>query len=281
MRTPAFIVSILLLIPGCDVAKVDPGPSQADQALSGNQTYGPLAADADLAVPPGASLFFGGDWNESTYQTLYTGGQVSVSVDPSRFPSCGTQGVVTLFLRGEDGRVSETRLDGGSPGESRWGAAPLPSSGRSVEAWLRSDRGDGCVEWDSNLDQNYRFDLHAWRPVRVRFTGDWQEIAEAPLARGGVLVIDYDWNRLPDCRVIFRGFPGWDIIAHVRFDDGTYYGQSTVGRLGPSELERRLAVIPIPEHAQRVSIWFENDQYPPTCHAWDSNYGANYEFGLD
>jgi hypothetical protein len=39
-----------------------------------------------------------------------------------------------------------------------------------------------------------------------------------------------------------------------------------------------LAVFPIPAEAHSVELWFENAQYPPTCHGWDSDYERNYRF---
>jgi hypothetical protein len=275
---------LMTLATGClaEVAGGDDGEAaRGDEALSGDQTTGPLPADSDLSEPPTASIFFTPDWGESTYGVLYQGASVSVSLDPSRFPTCGTDGTVFAGTTTEDGLVTETVLDGGTPGDARWGTVELPPSGRELQVWLRVEGDDGCVEYDSEFGRNYRFALHAWRPVRVRFGDDWSETVEGTLEPGGVLVVDYDIDRLPWCRVIYRGWPGWEILAHVRFDAGGPVPAQSVTRLNgmySSDMLRVLAVFPIPDDAHHAELWFENDQYPPTCQAWDSDFGNNYHF---
>lgn len=274
---------LAILAAGCAVAGPDGDDLEAargDEALAGDQTYGPLPADSDLSMPPTASIFFSAEWSESTWGVLYQGAAVSVSLDPGRFPACGTDGTVVVGVRSEDGPVTETVLDGGTPGDARWGTLVLPATGRELQVWLRVEGDDGCVEYDSEFGRNYRFPLHAWRPVRVRFGDDWTETVEGTLEPGGVLVVDYDVDRLPWCRVVYRGFPGWEILAHVRFDAGGPVPAQSVTRLNgmSSDMARLLAVFPIPDDAHHAELWFENDQYPPTCQAWDSDFGSNYHF---
>jgi hypothetical protein len=159
MRRSALILGILITAAGCGPL-VDQGPAgRGDHDLSGNQTIGPLTPDSDLSVPPSGSIFFSGDWAESAYGTLYQGGAAQVSVVPERFPKCGTSGMVTVGTKDAQGRVSYTPLDSGNPGETRWGTLRLPSVGRELEVWLKSERADGCVEWDSDFGRNYHFDI--------------------------------------------------------------------------------------------------------------------------
>lgn len=245
------------------------------------ETTGPLPSDADLSTPPRASVQFAGDWRILSFDTIYHGAELMVTVDPARFPVCGTWGEITIFIRSENGDIQEYSLAEGYPGGYRWGSAELPASGASAEMWLRAMNKDGCLEWDSDYGRNYLFHLRKWNPVRIRFNADRTERAESLLTENSVLVLDYDWERLPWCRIIYRGFPGWNIIAHGRFDTGERFAQSIVGRPSPSEIEHRLAVVEIPGGARRVEIWFENKQYPPTCHAWDSDYGNNYHFSIE
>jgi len=280
MRKEICVIIGLILVGSTACGLQGDSAEDAERALSGNQTRGPLPADADLGVPPAASLSFASGWSEFLNGPLYQGARISVSVDPSRFPTCGTVGEVSLGMRAEDGTVSYTHLTEGTPGNTRWGPVTLPVAGSGIEVWLKVDDGAGCVEWDSAFGDNYRFPLAAWRPVRLTFGADWSETLERPLRAGDSLVIDYDWARLPQCRVIYRGFPGWDIIAHLRFDDQEPIGQSTVGFLDMTTIERRLVVVTVPEDAHHLEIWFENDQYPPTCKAWDSDYGRNYQFDI-
>lgn len=252
-------------------------------SISGEQTVGPLDADSDLSEPPSAQITFASWWNEHVRGPLFQGAPLSLSVDPSRFPTCGTDGVVRAGIRAADGSVTEVVLDGGESGHYRWGEAQLPSEGDEVEIWLWVEGDDGCVEYDSDYGRNYRFSLHAWRPVRVRFGADWSETVEGALEPGGVLVVDYAWERLPDCRVNYRGFPSWEILAHIRFDAGDPIPAQSVTRPGSwadRTVTRVLAVFPIPEDAHHAELWFENGQYPPTCRTWDSDYGNNYHFSF-
>lgn len=266
----------------CSTGPLDGAADVSSETQAVLQTRGPLPESSDLSTPPNASLFLGPEWQQYQQGPLYLGGEVQLSVDPSRFPTCGTLGTVTAFLRAEDGQVTEVVLDQGEPGEYRWGASWLPVQGGTLEIWLRSSRDDGCEEWDSRFGENYRFDLTPWRPVRMVFAADWTETvaAEGGLRAGDTLIIDYDFGRLPDCRVIYRGFPGWDIVAHLRIDGKEVISQSLVGRPDPPTVTRQLGVIPIPLGARRIELWFENSQYPPTCQAWDSDFGRNYPVDL-
>ncbi len=269
--------SACLMEPGDDLDDAD----RVDQALSGWQTVGPLPGDSDLSVPPRAEISFGSDWMEHANKPLFHGASVGLSVDPSRFPSCGTDGTVRAGLADSTGAIEEVVLDGGEPGRSRWGEATLPLEGEDLQIWLWVETDDGCIEYDSDFEQNYRFPLVNWHPIRVRFDADWSEHVEGTLVPGATLVVDYDWDRLPDCRVIYRGFPGWEILAHVRFDTGPDLPAQSVTRNGgwtDPGVTPVLAVFPIPVDAHSIELWFENDQYPPTCHSWDSNWGQNYRF---
>jgi hypothetical protein len=265
-----------------EVGELDEDELDEDRvALSGEQRTGPLDADADLGTPPPGQVSFSSYWNEHVNGPLFHGARLSISVDPSRFPTCGTSGIIRAGIAAEDGTVDEVELDGGESGYYRWGEAVLPAAGREVQIWLWVEGPDGCVEYDSDFGRNYRFELNVWRPVRVRFDSDWTETVEGELEPGGVLVVDYDWERLPDCRVIYRGFPGWEILAHIRFDTGDLVPAQSVTRPGSwadPTVRRVLAIFPIPEDAHHAELWFENGQYPPTCRTWDSDYGRNYHF---
>src|SRR6266511_261218 len=54
----------------------------------------------------------------------------------------------------------------------------------------------------------------------LRFLAGWREIQEGAIRRGGKLLIQYDPEKLPHCRVNFRGAEFWDIEVNVRFHPG-------------------------------------------------------------
>jgi hypothetical protein len=97
------------------------------------------------------------------------------------------------------------------------------------------------------------------------------------------VAIEYAHERLPNCRINYRGFPGWDIIAHAAFDGVAVPGASVLLRGnggGDGTFPVALAYFPIPWEAAELQLWFENNEYPPVCIDWDSNGGANYRFAL-
>ena len=120
----------------------------------------------------------------------------------------------------------------------------------------------------------------------VRFLAGWTETLEGEVRPGGVLVIDYDPSRLPDCHTTWRGADVWSITAFARFHPGGATAQGPLleeisdGGLvhghRPKPLELR-----VPEDAERVELWFYSSyQLSSACEAWDSRYGQNYWFDV-
>ena len=248
-----------------------------------------LPAGADLSTPPGATLYFGPDWKQTLSDSLYGGATIQVEAGPSRFPRCGISGTVTVSARLDDGRVLQAVLDQ----RTTWwaaGALTIPTGTHAMDLWLRSERADGCVEYDSAFGKNYPFAVHTWAPTEVHFNADWSERADGPLVAGGALVVDYAMARLPTCRGVYQDLPTWDILAHLRFDTGEELTQTVLDWNAPGGVRRTaapgLAVFPIPEGARHVSLWFENSEWTPGyplpagCPGWDSNYGKNYGYDV-
>ena len=260
-----------------------------------------VSTDADLAVPPRgeiqfyvarearqteAGVEFDPVWTERVL-ALYGGAEVEVRVARERFPNCGLEGTVTAFYRFDKaGEIFSMTLDGGDPEHVRTGRLFLPDGVTTCEMWLRSEREDGCVEYDSRFEENYHFPVHAWTPTVATFDAEWAESVDVELIAGSALVIDYDIERLPKCRINYRGYPSWNIHAWVSFDGAEpqsrplvrfNYGQ---GGVPDGTYERELGVFAIPHDATSVALWFENNAYPPVCHEWDSNFGDNYAFPI-
>jgi hypothetical protein len=285
----AGFVWVALFTGGCEAgdgaaAAGDGGVDSRSSALSGFERPGTVAPDSDLATPPDGSLGFwvmGDEWREDVHPPLYRGAQARFTVVPERVAQCGPGAAVTAFFRPDVGEPFERALVQESEGAVYVTTFPVPERARSLELWLRVVGADGCVAWDSDFGSNYRVPVHVWAPTLVRFPAGGTPVVEGPIVRGTVLVVDYAVERLPHCRVIYRGFPGWDIIAHASFDGVEVPGHSVL--LSPSyppsgSRARALAFFPVPWEARNLSLWFENNQYPPTCHDWDSNGGANYTF---
>lgn len=106
-------------------------------------------------------------------------------------------------------------------------------------------------------------------PQRARFVfdADFSERREGVLAPGGELTIAYAQARLAQCKKTQGNYQLWDITAHVRFEPGVSLHAVSV-RDGE-------ATLTVPSDAQRAVVWFEATN-TSGCHAWDSNFGANY-----
>ncbi|MBN1948055.1 MAG: hypothetical protein JW797_20470 [Bradymonadales bacterium] len=125
------------------------------------------------------------------------------------------------------------------------------------------------------------------RPEAVlTFTADGRILQGGRLVAGGTLQIDYELDRLNQCRGTHNGYPAWNIWAYVKFTPGdqiheasvrafeSYYGTPTNTSFPIS------AHFDIPQDATSAEIWFYN--YALTggspCQAYDSNNSQNYRF---
>ena len=122
----------------------------------------------------------------------------------------------------------------------------------------------------------------------LQFQANWHEILSGELTRGGPLRIDYDGQRLPNCRLNYRGAPLWDILLYLQFHPGEefYHASLTEGTTAtPGGMIVERHVVPfeltVPSDATQVELWFQNkDTYYSYCSAWDSRYGQNYRFAV-
>lgn len=282
---------VVALLAGC---AADDAQDQGERAHQRSDALAvAIPADADLTVAPEGRVSFavitdetGAQvWTDRVDAPVFAGGKVSVSVTRERFPSCGIGGEVTVFVRTKDGTILEAGLAQGDAESARYGSFDMPAGVTSAELWLRSTTSDGCVEWDSDFERNYPLDVYDWAPALLQFGADWSRTQTA-LPAGGAVVIDYDFARLPDCRVNYHGYPSWDILAHARFDDGPVVDQSMVtlgytsNGVPDGTVNANLVVMPIRRDARFVAFWFENTQYPPTCQGWDSDFGSNYVYAI-
>ncbi len=108
-----------------------------------------------------ATVTFGADWSENVSGVLVEGGKLTIAYDDTRLASCrGTQGGVPQYavtahyrLGGEEGSVVVAGLTNGqSP------TVELEGSGE-LELWFEATNKWGCHAWDSDLGQNYRFNV--------------------------------------------------------------------------------------------------------------------------
>jgi hypothetical protein len=140
---------LLALLPFAAACAPDTGATELDDTEQ---------ADAALGE---ATLTFGADWSENVSGVLVEGGKLTIAYDDARLASCrGTQGNVPQYaitahyrLGGEEGSVVVAGLTNGqSP------TIELDGSGE-LELWFEATNKWGCHAWDSDLGQNYRFNV--------------------------------------------------------------------------------------------------------------------------
>ncbi|MGC4114575.1 MAG: DUF6209 family protein [Myxococcales bacterium] len=121
----------------------------------------------------------------------------------------------------------------------------------------------------------------------VAFFDNFQLYRTGVLHAGGWFAIDYDLDRLPQCRATHNGFPAWGTTAYVRFNPS---GEVASGPVNEFErvngvptnkaLDKRFEV-KIPAGTTSAEVWFKNESGAGnSCESWDSNYGANYSFDV-
>lgn len=104
------------------------------------------------------------------------------------------------------------------------------------------------------------------------FAADFTQHRDGVITAGGTISVDYDISRLQTCHQEQGGHPQYDITAHVR------WSPENTELLG--SVRDGSATFDVPtDGAQSVAIWFETTSVSG-CHAYDSNFGANYEFDV-
>lgn len=105
-------------------------------------------------------------------------------------------------------------------------------------------------------------------------TDSWAPTWSGALTPGGTLEIDYDFDRLPECRN--QGHVvSWVMEASYRFDGGAWQSVILPGSPGAASTTNELH---IPEGAKSLDLWFTNRAVGgyDHCVAYDSQFGANY-----
>jgi hypothetical protein len=230
-------------------------------------------------------ITFKSDWTISQSAPLREGGQVQVAYDTNRLPECRTSqpdGSPGWSITGH------YRINDGTPGsfdiagKPVTGAAPviaLPASG-TIEFWFKVS-GTNCERYDSHYGTNFHFSIQPIdpaAPATIVFQENWVENAVGQLTRGQPFVVDYDIDRLPECRLLYNGAPTWEVWVRYRFDTGVYGEKSVTKVSGFTRTGTPVTLTP-PTGARYVTMWFENWDRG-YCRRWDSDYGKNYTFML-
>lgn len=132
-------------------------------------------------------------------------------------------------------------------------------------------------------------DMGICKPIvgTIWFNDDWSETTYGALRQGGYMVVNYDLDRLPDCRGTHNGFPAWDIVAYAKFNPSAEIFSGSVRQFvtengwTTTTATEKPFVVKIPDNATSVELWFYNyTGAGSSCKAWDSNFGVNYRFSI-
>ncbi len=270
-----------VLLAGCAVA---PMTGTAPAPLVGD-TPGADRADRDCTV-----VLRGLERVDASAATWTWQGTIEVDAAAQLAPS---------LLYSTDGAIwhvaaATPSTRGATPGYARWNVAldhdvpepGDPSPELQVVPYVVGSDGGRVFDHNRNsgdLD-NYLLtapDLAVWgapsvcapptspQAARLVFAADFTQHREGVLAPGGQVTIAYGTSRLAQCHEEQGGHTLWDITAHVRFDPGEELRDVSVLAGDVS--------IPVPPDTRTAVLWFEATN-ASGCHAWDSNFGANYPF---
>lgn len=122
---------------------------------------------------------------------------------------------------------------------------------------------------------------------RVNLTSNWDEHLSGELRHGGYLVVDYDLERLPECRGTHNGLPAWDTRAFVKFSPGGEFIEGSMRAFQtdngtPTNIAEEVSLVAeIPVGATEAQLWFKNfTGAGSSCETWDSNIDSNYRYEI-
>lgn len=97
-----------------------------------------------------------------------------------------------------------------------------------------------------------------------------------PLVAGNSVEVAYDTDRLTQCRGEQNGQPAWSITGYHQLDDGAV-GSVEAGGHSPSQ-GTEPPIFTLADSGD-LALWFHNTSVWG-CSAYDSNFGANWHFGV-
>jgi len=110
----------------------------------------------------------------------------------------------------------------------------------------------------------------------ITFGADYRVKIDGSLQKGKTVRVDYDANRLTQCRGDQNGHPAWTITGYWKIGDGPVRsfeagGFSPSGGTQPPVLKL--------DASGDLQVWFQNTSLWG-CSAYDSDFGKNYHFAV-
>jgi hypothetical protein len=235
-----------------------------------------------------AVLAFLDDWRIEQRGELVAGGAVRIEYAPSRLPQCrgdfnGSPGwTITAYAALDGAAATSTYLAGFSATSEPSEPLVALSQPGDLELWFENTSRWGCLAHDSNFGENYHFTVkpEADRPsgqAVARFLPDGSMQIEGRPIRGGELRIEYDPERLTDCRGDQYGHPAWTITGYASANGAQADSFYVAGFSATGAVD--VPIIDL-EQSGDLAIWFHNTSRWG-CSAYDSADGANYHVAVE
>ncbi len=236
-----------------------------------------------LATPAFAqpTLTFGANWSFTSTGQPQVGQPLNIAYDTTRLPQCrGASWGITGYYMMDHGPVQSFTVANASTPGTQAVAVLNPTLGGNMELWFHNWDSTGCSTWDSNMGWN--FQAKVLQNPTLSFHENWTQTQFGTLSRGSTLMVDYDIDRLGQCRAYYAQYTAWNVHVYYRFDGGPWEIKNlTVGWGEYNTLYRAQApaFIPLPAGATTLEMYFYNGDRK-NCAAYDSRYGQNYVFTL-
>jgi hypothetical protein len=117
---------------------------------------------------------------------------------------------------------------------------------------------------------------------------EWTNTVNGTLSAGAEFELDYNGQRLQNCRGVEDGYPAWQIAATVLQLPSQQQSSYNLfvnpqlpegGGIDYSQLVEVNPTVSLAGDTSSIQVWFENTDVDG-CSAWDSNYGNNYSFAV-
>lgn len=283
LRAFAVVTAGITLI-ACTAADA-PSDRHTNAAATGSSSPTTPTLSFDVAAAGGS----GEDFSISQSGPLVAGGNVIIEYDLARLTTCVAESNnyavwgVTGYAQFDDGTIVTLTLSQ-LQGETVIPVAAtlaLPASATHVSFWFEENNEWGCVAYDSDYGQNYPFAIQpsgAAAVIDFPTTLSDGPTQSAAIAAGDQVVVHYEPDRLAQCYALSNEAPAWGVTMFWQVDGGAV--QSTPASIvAGNALVAADPTITIAQGSD-LAMWFEATSVYG-CVAWDSLYGANYQFTIE
>ncbi len=232
------------------------------------------------STPP--TMTFGPNWSVSLSGQPQVGGPLRIVYDLSRLshcrnPAAGTWSLIGYSMTNRGPVQSFVVANDATVGTTAEVALDLTTGG-NLELWFQETNSAGCSNWDSNLYWNYH--AKVFQNPTLTFNEGWTHSLFGTLQGGTTLMVDYDIDRLGQCRGQYKDYETWGVQVEYRINGGPVEWKTLTVAWGEWNQEFRKqtpAFIPLPAGPGTIEMWFVNMDRKG-CAAYDSRYGQNYVF---